>query len=71
MTLALDNPILPLLAFLLVLAVIWRIERRLGSTHRYVSTACQHGNCRMCRKRCKYCLARCRCACHEAGKELP
>lgn len=32
--------------------------------HAYLSTACHHGFCKLCRIRCKYCDAMCGCACH-------
>jgi hypothetical protein len=36
-----------------------------SSRHRYTSTACTHGEHRECRRFCKFCGARCRCACHK------
>lgn len=35
--------------------------------HDYVSTACQHEVHEQCRQTCKFCPARCRCACHAAA----
>ena len=32
--------------------------------HAYLSTACMHRQCELCRLTCKYCQAPCTCACH-------
>lgn len=36
--------------------------------HRYLSTACLHEVHSQCRKRCKFCDARCRCPCHQGER---
>jgi hypothetical protein len=36
--------------------------------HRYLSTACLHEVHSQCRKRCKFCDARCRCSCHQGER---
>ena len=43
------------------------VRRRLfaSSAHVYTSTACHHGMHDRCRKECKFCGVKCRCACHE------
>lgn len=38
---------------------------RKQSAHEYLSTGCTHGLHEQCRKRCKFCRARCRCDCHR------
>lgn len=47
-----------------------RIEVDEGTTdhapgHRYLSTACLHGQCDTCRQTCKYCDAACTHNCHQ------
>lgn len=37
--------------------------------HIYFSTACQHMEHEKCRQQCKFCDARCMCACHMMSKE--
>lgn len=37
--------------------------------HIYFSTACQHMEHHKCREQCKFCDARCMCACHMMSKE--
>jgi hypothetical protein len=39
--------------------------REHGWARHYLSTACQHGEHRVCRKVCKFCSERCRCDCHK------
>lgn len=38
------------------------------SGHLYLSTACTHKQHRECRRRCKFCFAKCRCDCHRLSK---
>lgn len=38
-----------------------------GQAHRYVSTACHHGECGDCRRSCKYCDTPCQHICHRQG----
>ena len=33
--------------------------------HDYLSTACYHAHHERCRRKCKFCAAKCRCACHK------
>lgn len=46
----------------------WHLECELAkdgnSLHPYTSTACQHALHSRCRQSCKFCAARCMCACH-------
>ena len=37
--------------------------------HAYLSTACAHGACSQCRKKCKFCDADCLYACHGAESD--
>lgn len=59
-----ENPIVLFLALLVVVGMVWRLLPRKGGTHRYTSTACEHGWHARCRRRCKFCNEPCRCPCH-------